>query len=206
MRRAEPNPFRGARFLVPLAILLAVAAAAGSAQEKTHEHQGGNVPNTTAQAGIGIPDAMRVEHEELHQKLEAATRERGPVGEAAREVARVLDPHFQREEQIALPPLGLLPALAGGRFTAEMSAVLPLTDSLAAEMPEMLREHAAIGAALETLATAAHLAGRLDYLRLVDEIKLHARMEEQVNYPAAIVVGELVRMKLHDTSDAFTAR
>jgi hypothetical protein len=147
-------------------------------------------------ARIGIPEAMRTEHAELHEALEAATRAPGRVGAAAREVARVLHPHFVREEQIALPPLGLLGELARGRATPEMAAVLPLTDTLKAELPGMLDEHRAIHAALERLAAEARAEGKDELVRLAEEIMLHARTEEQVTYPAAILVGEVVRLRL----------
>ncbi|HSA88922.1 MAG TPA: hypothetical protein VLF42_03385 [Burkholderiales bacterium] len=55
-----------------------------------------------------IPKPLQAEHEELHATLARATQEPGAVGEAAREVARLLHPHFVREEQFALPPLALL--------------------------------------------------------------------------------------------------
>lgn len=55
-----------------------------------------------------IPKPLQVEHAELHATLVKATKEPGAVGEAAREVARLLHPHFVREEEFALPPLGLL--------------------------------------------------------------------------------------------------
>ena len=177
----------------------------GLAQEKTHDHGEARMPDTT-QTSLQIPDAMQAEHADLHRRLEAATRAEGAVGEAARGVARVLGPHFAREEEIALPPLGLLEPLAAGRCAADMAAVLPLTDSLRAELPGMLEEHRALGAALDELATAAHFEGRLEFTRLVDEIRLHARMEEEVNYPAAILVGELVRMKVEMAGHACCAR
>ena len=50
-----------------------------------------------------IPGPLQVEHEELHERLVAATKAPGEVGAAAREVARVLHPHFVREEEFALP-------------------------------------------------------------------------------------------------------
>lgn len=147
-------------------------------------------------AGPQIPEAMRIEHAKLHAALVAATQAPGRVGEAAREVARVLDPHFEREEQIALPPLGLLPVLArGDEVTDAMAAVLPLTDSLEAELPQMLREHEQISAALEHLAAVAREEGQSEYAALAEEILLHAQTEEQVTYPAAIVVGKLLRLK-----------
>jgi hypothetical protein len=154
------------------------------------------LPGAPAAAQIGIPESMRIEHEELHGALVEATRAPGGVGQAAREVARVLHPHFVREEQIALPPLGLLEALARGEVTPEMAAVLPLTDSLAAELPQMLREHREIRDALENLAAVARSENRPEYERLAEKIMLHARTEEQVTYPAAILVGEYVRLRL----------
>ena len=110
---------------------------------------------STASTRIGIPEAMRVEHAELHEALVEATGAPGGVGGAAREVARVLHPHFVREEEIALPPLGLLEDLARGVVTSDMAAVLPLTDALRAELPQMLEEHVAIRAALQQLAATA---------------------------------------------------
>jgi len=41
-----------------------------------------------------IPKPLQVEHEALLAMLVDATREAGAVGEAAREVARLLHPHF----------------------------------------------------------------------------------------------------------------
>ena len=77
-----------------------------------------------------IPKPLTVEHEELHAELVKLTRSRGKVGEVARAVAAVLHPHFVKEEAYALPPLGLLAALAAGPPTPEMRAVLPMTDRL----------------------------------------------------------------------------
>ena len=41
-----------------------------------------------------IPRPLKMEHEELHTQLARATKEVGEVGTAAREVARILHPHF----------------------------------------------------------------------------------------------------------------
>ena len=57
---------------------------------------------------IKIPTSLKVEHEELHAELVALTKAPGRVGEAARNVAALLHPHFVKEEKYALPPLGLL--------------------------------------------------------------------------------------------------
>jgi hypothetical protein len=142
---------------------------------------------------VRIPESIRAEHEQIHAALVRAGQTPGRVGDAARELARVLQPHFEREEQIALPPLGLLVPLAAGDFSPEMQSVLPMTDALRDELDQMLREHVDISAATRRLEQAAVEAGNLDVERLARELSSHAKSEEEVFYPAAILVGEVVR-------------
>ena len=144
---------------------------------------------------IQIPEAMRLEHMEIHNRLVSATKMPGQVGEAARKLAAVLDPHFVREEQIALPPLGLLAPLSRGEFTPEMREVLPMTDALRAELPRMLSEHKAIRTATLRLGEAAKVAGNPDVERLAETLKVHAQNEEELFYPAALLVGDVVRAR-----------
>ena len=101
-----------------------------------------------------------------------------------------------REEQIALPPLGLLAPLARGEVTPEMRAVLPLTDSLRAELPKMLEEHKAIHAATVRLAEVAKAAGDSASARVAEQLLVHAQNEEEVMYPATLLVGDIVRARL----------
>jgi hypothetical protein len=143
-----------------------------------------------------IPLPLRQEHEQLHAELRRLTQAEGDVGEAARHLARLMHPHFVKEDEIALPPLGLLQQLAAGRFDPGMASVLRLTDRLRAELPQMLDEHRTIVAALERLEDAARRAGRDDVIAFVQALKLHAATEEQVMYPAAILIGEFVRQQL----------
>ena len=60
---------------------------------------------------LRIPESLELEHEELHEQLYKGIKEGGKVDEAARAVADILHPHFEREEEYALPPLGLLSSL-----------------------------------------------------------------------------------------------
>jgi hypothetical protein len=144
---------------------------------------------------IQIPEAMRLEHMEIHDGLVRATKMPGQVGDAARKLAAVLDPHFVREEQIALPPLGLLAPLSRGEFTPEMREVLSMTDALRVELPRMLSEHKAIRAATVRLGEVAKAAGDATVERLAETLKVHAQSEEEVFYPAALLVGDVVRAR-----------
>ena len=141
-----------------------------------------------------IPQALATEHKALHKVLGKAVKEPGPLGDAARNLEEVLHPHFQREEEIALPPLALLPRLARGETAADMADVLRLTDQLEKEMPHMLAEHQKIVAALGAFRKAADAVGRHEYVEFADELALHAQNEEQVTYPAALLVGRYVKL------------
>ena len=46
-----------------------------------------------------------------------ATKAGGKTGEDARAVAKGLHPHFEKEDEYRMPPLGLLPLLAEGKVT-----------------------------------------------------------------------------------------
>ncbi|NLD05065.1 MAG: hypothetical protein GX672_04075 [Synergistaceae bacterium] len=145
---------------------------------------------------IENPHSLKVEHEELHAELVEATKAGGATGEAAKAVAKVLHHHFLKEEEYAMPPLGLLSVLAHGQVTPEMREVLTMTDRLKAELPEMLAEHEAIVAALKVLTDASKKENKMQYVHFAEKLTLHAKTEEEVLYPASILVGEYIKLKL----------
>lgn len=143
-----------------------------------------------------IPKPMKIEHDELHAALVRATQAGGATGAAAKAVAQVLHAHFVKEEEYALPPLGLLPLLAGGKVEPGMAEVLAMTDKLEAELPQMLAEHKDIVAALEKLVVAAKAENRPEVADFAEKLMLHAQAEEQVAYPTALLIGRYVKTML----------
>lgn len=145
----------------------------------------------------GIPKSVQEEHEEIHAALMKATKAPGKTGAAAKELAKVLHPHFQREEEIALPPLGLLrPLSSGGAIApAEAAEALKMADQLKAELPRMLEEHKSIRAAVAKLRQAAKAEKAAEEEHLAEKLALHAQTEEEVLYPAAVLVGDLLRAR-----------
>ena len=144
-----------------------------------------------------IPEPLKQEHDELHAILRRATTEPGVLGESARALALLMRSHIEKEEAFALPPLGLLESIAHGKVTPGMKDVLAMTDRLKLDLADMLAEHRSIVAALETLNHAALQAHRPLYADFALRLIEHLRTEELVYYPAAILVGEYVKEKLH---------
>jgi hypothetical protein len=149
------------------------------------------VRNATTPA-IPAPRSIEAEHRELHAVLRQATEERGALGAAARELADLFEPHFRREEQIASPPLGLLTALATAAPTPDMREILPVTRALERELPKMLQEHFDIEVARHRFDHEARRAGRPEYSELAHQLARHAKLEEEVLYPAAVLVGRYI--------------
>lgn len=141
------------------------------------------------------PNSLKVEHEELHEELAKATREGGKIGYAAKAVAEILHTHFGKEEEYAMPPLGLLTHLMEGKVTPEMKAVLPMTEKMKAELPQMLKEHRQIVAALQKLSDATKKERKTEYVRFAEKLVLHAQTEEQVYYPTTILIGDYIKHK-----------
>ena len=92
--------------------------------------------------------------------------------------------------------LGLLPALGRGEVTLQMRSVLPMTRALERELPQMLEEHEGIRAAAAKFRRAAEAARRADYVQFSEELAAHARQEEEILYPAAVLVGRYVAAKV----------
>jgi hypothetical protein len=145
---------------------------------------------------LGIPASLAVEHRELQTTLEALTKLPGTTGMAAFRVAELIHEHFKGEEAFAMPPLALLRPLAeDAQVPGSAQAAIAMSDRLKADWPIMIAEHKAIGEALAVLAVEARMENRPEALRFVDELRMHAQQEEEILYPAAILVGEYLKLQ-----------
>lgn len=169
-------------------VCIASSSAAAAPQDVHSQHHAG--PKVSA---MQTPPSLAAEHRELHEILARASNEGGELGDAAAKLEKALAPHFRREEEIATPPLGLLPTLAREDANSDMRAVLPITDALERELPQMLKEHEAIREAVTSFRAAAVRAGLEEYVRFSDDLAAHARQEEEILYPAAVLVGRYVK-------------
>jgi hypothetical protein len=143
-----------------------------------------------------IPPALKQEHEELHSELLRATKAGGRTGEAAKAVAKLVHPHFIKEEEYALPPLGLLGALSKGKIESSMAEALKMTDKLETELPRMLAEHKDIVTTLRHLVEAAKAENKQEHVYFAKKLIAHARTEEEVSYPTTLLIGRYLKAAL----------
>lgn len=178
------RPLAGLTVLLTSLVIFGYAIA----QEPMHaKGQGGQ--------SMPIPSSIKAEHNELHEKLHRLTQARGKTGAAAKEVEKLLQPHFIKEEEFALPPLGALPILAAGHLPPDADAIVRMAERLKAELPTMLSEHKKVVGALEHLRKAGREENNMDAVQFVEQLSAHALQEEQILYPSAIMVGEYIKLK-----------
>ena len=117
------------------------------------------------------------------------------MGEAARAIEKLAEAHFAKAKD-AFPPLALLPLLSEGKVSPEMSKVVPMAERLKSSLPKIRREHRELVAGLKKLAAAAEKEGKTEYGRFAERLIWHIQEEEEVLYPAVLLVGETVKKKL----------
>lgn len=193
----------------PLAALLILSVFSTEALRAQCEHHGhaGQTVNASTQAAaehahaavdahaFDIPEGLVLEHDEIHERLVALLDAPAPVGPAAKKLADLLHHHFPLENEIALPPLGWLIPLASGAALPDASATREQTARLRELLPSMLEEHKEIHRAADALHDAGVAVGSEDAVRFARDLQAHARHEEEILYPAAILVGDLLRQR-----------
>lgn len=66
-------------------------------------------------------------------------------------------------------------------------------EKLEGRVGDAAREHKAIGAAARRLEAVAREERKSDVEKLAQKLQLHARSEEELFYPAALLVGDVVK-------------
>lgn len=185
---------RGSGVALPavLAALLAVAALGPGRAGGTAAPADGGADKPLE---LEMPGSLRMRHEAFHADFVKATKEGGNVGEAARSIEKLAEAHFAKAKE-AFAPLGLLSRLAAGEVTPAMREAIGKAERLRAALPQIRRDHGELVIGLERLAESAKAEGKTDYARFAEQLTLHIGEEEEVLYPAALLVGEYLKRRL----------
>ena len=140
---------------------------------------------------FSAPPSIEKDHEEILELMIRVQHLSGKTGSLAEKLAKDLKPHIDREEALALPLLGILKDIAQGRLkngVAKKAAVL--CSKFEKEYANMVRAHTEIRGHLERLKKVGLEEGHPTALRFAEALDRHAREEEEVFYPAALLAGK----------------
>jgi len=151
---------------------------------------------------LKVPQALRLEHVKLREQLYVLTKENNDLGVAARTLMELFYMHAVKEEERVLPALETLCHLAEGKVTDSMRPLKDIADDLKGGLyEELLEDHKAIVTSLKIISQAALAQGRKEYVKFGECFILHAQMEEEILYPAALVAAEYFQLLLHCRTD-----
>jgi hypothetical protein len=153
-------------------------------------------PGSIAAEPLTAPGSLAAEHEEIRQSLRHFATQPKQSAAAAQGLRDLMGPHMQKEEQFVYPPLSLLPAIAEGQVTPEMTWAISMADQVKAEQAALFDEHALIMDAVGDLVAAGEGDNEHDLVAFAQRVAGHAMIEAEVLEPAAILVGETLRQRL----------
>jgi iron-sulfur cluster repair protein YtfE (RIC family) len=140
-----------------------------------------------------IPESVREEHEEIFSGLRRLAYMDDGTGKAVRSLLELLEPHFEKEDEIAMPLLGAVAYISKGKKLRGLDEVISLQGRLAEGLPSMLAEHQVIGKRIANAKESAKKEKNTEALSLLAGLEHHAKMEEEVLYPSAMLAGIAAR-------------
>jgi len=142
-----------------------------------------------------VPSSIKKEHEYLLEKIHAITLFHDSTSLAAVKLYDLMQHHFKEEENFVLPPLGLLPLLTSAKLPEQSKAVIQLCEKLKSQLTHLNVEHQLIKAYMDELMLAAAKDDHFEIIAFEQELQRHAKTEEEVFFPTAILIGEYLKLK-----------
>lgn len=142
---------------------------------------------------LKVPKAITHGHESLCAELDNVIAIGGRIGEKARLLNLVMAPHFKKEEEYALPPLGLLLALSEGGWEIDAQEAIKMADNLQLKLEEMTIEHQNILRIMNELKAISEEANHFAAKLFIKNLTMHIELEDEVLYPATILVGNYLK-------------
>ena len=147
---------------------------------------------------LETPISLQKEHEDLHSQIAKIRTLGGKTSQALERLVEVMHHHFVYEEEKSLPVLALIKDLALNPHPPKIDAdvakkAIKLALYLETHYDEMVEEHKKVSKAAEELAEVALDEDKVAAIEFSDMLKNHAQVEEEVTYPAIILVGKYLR-------------
>jgi hypothetical protein len=154
------------------------------------------VGGAPALAQRDIPQSIRLQHQEDEATLTDLSRRPAPVGPAAKAALDLVKRHHQRESEYILPPLTLLPQIAGGKITPDMKWAIAMADQVKANREQIFQEHTQITDAMNVLLQAAERAHNAAAAEFARGAVADSLADMELQEPMTIAIGDLLRSKL----------
>ena len=141
-----------------------------------------------------VPSSIKKTHLYLLEQIQKMTLYKDSSGRVAKKIEELMQHHFKEEEDLILPPLGLLPSIANGQIPEQSEEVILLSENVKSMMNHMSVEHQLINAYIKELKQASDKENLPEILEFENEVIKHATSEEEVFFPASILIGDYLKL------------
>ncbi len=142
-----------------------------------------------------VPSSILKTHASLLEQIHQMTLYKDSSGRVALKLEEFMQHHFAEEEDFILPPLGLLPSLARGQMPEQSKEGIQYSEKISSYMNHMSAEHQLINAFIEELKQACDKEQLPEMIEFQKQVMHHATSEEEVFFPASILIGEYLKLK-----------
>lgn len=142
-----------------------------------------------------VPFSIKQEHDTLLRQIQKLSLFEDSAGQAGKKLHQLIEHHFKEEESFVLPQLGLLPLLASGKLPDRGAEVIELSGKLESHLLHLKAEHQLIKAYVDELKQVAAKKDLPEIIALEEELKKHANTEEEIFFPAAVLVRDFLKLK-----------
>lgn len=139
------------------------------------------------------PPSLKEEHKEIMGSLREFAINPDRTGRAIAELLDVLEPHFEKEEKLAMPVLGSISELVSGDRVTDLREIAESQVALLKEYDKMFDEHSEVRKFIVRAEKIAREEKHEEVVDLLEGLAHHARVEEEVLYPAALLVGTVAK-------------
>jgi hypothetical protein len=143
-----------------------------------------------------IPESLHLEHQVTNEYLTKLSQRPGAIGAEAGKLLGLFKAHMAKEEEYILPPLVLLPALARGQVTPDMTWAIPMSDRVKAEQEQIFQSHVAVVEQAMALELAADNAGDEEVRDWVRSAIIDDMGDLELMEPMSALIGDIIRSKL----------
>lgn len=127
-------------------------------------------------------------------QLSYATSLNSLTGELARKLDQMLREHMVRESATVNPLLSSFVVLAQGKWPEDAVELSKRFSEAEASYEQLLSDHREILSLVNRLQAAAREEKEEEIVRFCEDLAVHAQLEEQVLYPAAVIAGRYMAL------------
>jgi len=157
--------------------------------------------NAADQSALQVPQSIAYEHEQIIKELSNFAKREVAHAAAVQKALIVIKAHYAKEEAFVLPPLALLPNIAKGAISKNMTLkgmepAIAMADRTKAALPELQNEHLQITSLMNDLIEAGKADHDEELTQLATRVAIQSLNDVEVTQPTAILIGDYLRLRL----------